>query len=185
MQVDWKSKIDEIDANRLDLVLGNYGELPSFRLNGKDYKFKWPDQKVKSLLIRDYLSDWAKVVEEIPDGKVKRELIKQMSKEVRAVGITQLMEYFGSGEQAIVNYMYHCSTGDNKLTKEEILGHIISDTKDEVTGMGFSEFTSLHVARMLVVYVQGKGKEVALDFLRSLRGTQKKDFATAVNTLLS
>ena len=31
----------------------------------------------------------------------------------------------------------------------------------------------------------GKGKEVALDFLRSLRGTQKKDFAAAVNTLLS
>jgi hypothetical protein len=40
MQVDWKSKIDEIDANRLDLVLGNYGELPSFRLNGKDYKIQ-------------------------------------------------------------------------------------------------------------------------------------------------
>jgi hypothetical protein len=117
----------------------------------------------------------------MPDGRVKRELIKQMGKEVRSVGISQLMEYFGSGEQAIVNYMYHCSTGDNKLTKDEILGHIVSDTKDEVTGMGFSEFTSLHVARMLVVYVQGKGKEVALDFLRSLRGTPRRDFNIAVN----
>jgi hypothetical protein len=182
MNVDWKAKIDEIDANRIDLVLGNYGELPSFRLNGKDHKFKWPDQKVKALLIRDYLSDWAKTVEEMPDGKVKRELIKQMGKEVRSVGISQLMEYFGSGEQAIVNYMYHCSTGDNKLTKEEILGHIVSDTKDEVTGMGFSEFTSLHVARMLVVYIQGKGREVALDFLKNLRGTLKTESITAENT---
>jgi len=51
--------------------------------------------------------------------------------------------------------------------------------------MGFSEFVSLHVARMLVVYVQGKGKEVALDFLRNLRGTLKNDSNAVVNTPLS
>jgi hypothetical protein len=78
--------------------------------------------------------------------------------------------------------MYHCSTGDNKFTKEEILGHLVGDTKDEVTGMGFPEFTSLHVARMLVVYVQGKGKEAALEFLRSLRGTLKVESSTVENT---
>jgi hypothetical protein len=48
--------------------------------------------------------------------------------------------------------------------------------------MGFSEFTSLHVARMLVVYVQGKGKEVALDFLKNLRGTLRTESSNAVDT---
>lgn len=180
--VDWKSKIDEIDANKIDLVLGNFGDLPKFTYNGKEYTFRWPDQRVKAALVKEYLADWAKTIEEMPEGKVKRELIKQMGKEVRSIGVAQLIEYFGSGDRAIVNYLFHCMQGENKLSKDEILNLLLDDAKDEKTGQGFLEFASLHVARALVVYVQGKGREAALEFLRNFKKTTANDYVDVEST---
>lgn len=169
-----RESIDSINENQLDAVLGNFGSKIVFKDGDRELYFRWPDQLVKQKLYKKYIENWSQRLNELKDTlpeELYQELKEEIKKEVKfslgSVNIAKLVEWFTSGsERPLMLYILACC--EQLKNEEEVIELLLKYPDDNNdNGISFPDFTVLHLARFLHVYLPGNQKKVILDFLKT------------------